>query len=355
MYALLKPLLFRLEPEAAHERALAALVWLSRRPGLVRLLSAYGQVHDPRLRIHRLGLTFANPVGLAAGLDKNAVALPVWAALGFAFCEVGSVTALAQPGNPRPRLFRLVEDEAIVNRMGFNNDGAEVVAARLRRLEHDGYRPLFPIGINLGKSKVVPLEKAAEDYLASLEQLSMLADYLVVNVSSPNTPGLRELQEASQLDELLSALEPGRRAVPMLLKLSPDLSFAQLDAVVELALKHHLAGIVATNTTTSRAGLMRDPGEAGGLSGRPLKARSLAVLRHLRAALGERLAIVSVGGVASADDVYARLKLGASLVQLYTSLVYQGPGLVRRINRGLLQRLERDGVPTLENVIGIDA
>ena len=355
MYSLVKPVLFRQDPEAAHERVLAGLTWLSRRPGLLRLLSAYGQHRDPRLQLHRFGLTFANPVGLAAGLDKNAVALPVWSALGFGFCEVGSVTALAQPGNPRPRLFRLLKDEAIVNRMGFNNDGAEAVAARLRRLEHDGYRPLFPIGINLGKSKVVPLEKAAEDYLASLEQLSMLADYLVVNVSSPNTPGLRGLQEASRLDDLLSALEPGRRAVPMLLKVSPDLSFAQLDAIVELALKHHLTGIIATNTTTSRAGLSRDPGEAGGLSGRPLAARSLEVLRHLRGALGERLPIVSVGGIASADDVYTRLKLGASLVQLYTSLVYQGPGLVRSINRGLLQRLERDGAPTLESVIGADA
>jgi dihydroorotate dehydrogenase len=355
VYALLRPLLFRQEAEVAHERALAALGWLSRRPGLLRLLSAYGQVRDPRLQLRRFGLTFANPVGLAAGLDKNAVAVSAWAALGFGFCEVGSVTALAQPGNPKPRLFRLVEDEAIVNRMGFGSDGAETVAARLRQLEHDGYRPLFPIGINLGKSKVVPLEKAAEDYLASLEQLSALADYLVVNVSSPNTPRLRELQEASRLDELLAALRPGQRAVPMLLKLSPDLSFAQLDAAVALAFKHHLTGLIATNTTTSRAGLSRDPGEEGGLSGRPLAARSLEILKHLRATVGERLPIISVGGIASSDDVYVRLKLGASLVQLYTALVYQGPSLVRRINRGLLQRLERDGAPDLESVIGTEA
>lgn len=323
-----------------------ALAWSSRHPGALRLISSLCSFHDPRLETHCFGLRFPNPIGLAAGFDKHAKALLAWPALGFGFVEIGSVTAQAQPGNPKPRLFRLPEDNALINRFGFNNDGAEVVTARLRRV-----KPLapVPVGINLGKSKTTPLDKAPEDYLHSLQQLWPVADYFVINVSSPNTPNLRELQEKTRLAELLQAImnevnaRPDTR--PVLLKIAPDLSWEQLDEVLELALGHGVAGLIATNTTTSRQGVSHPlRNEVGGLSGEPLKMRSLEVLHHLRAQLGNSLPIISVGGVSSVEDVYERLEAGASLVQLYTALVYQGPRLVRALNQGLARKLEREGM-----------
>ena len=345
MYTRLKPLLFRSDAERIHERVMGALSWTAERPGALRLLGAACTVRDPGLSTRAFGLNFPNPVGLAAGFDKNAVAVPTWAALGFGFVEVGSVTARAQGGNPRPRLFRLPEDEAIVNRMGFNNDGAEAVAARLAALRKTG-NVTVPLGVNVGKSKVTPLERAPQDYLESLGTLWPHADYFVVNVSSPNTPGLRALQERERLDELLGAIGEFTAAQPpkpVLLKLAPDLSDAALAEVAELATTHRLAGLVATNTTVSRSGLKTPLDEAGGLSGKPLRARSLEVLQFLTG-LGTGLPVVSVGGVASADDIFARLEAGACLVQLYTSLVYEGPLLVRRLNRGLQARLEQEGL-----------
>ncbi len=345
LYTRLKPLLFRSDAERVHERVMGALSWTAEHPGALRLLGAACTVRDPRLQTHAFGLTFPNPVGLAAGFDKNAVAVPTWAALGFGFVEVGSVTAYTQDGNPKPRLFRSPEDDAIINRMGFNNEGAEVVAARLEALREAGSVPV-PLGVNIGKSKVTPLADAPHDYLESLKALWPHADYFVINVSSPNTPGLRALQEREPLDELLGAVgaftatQPPK---PVLLKVAPDLSDEALAEVAELAVEHNLAGLVATNTTVSRDRLTAPVDESGGLSGRPLRARSLEVL-HFLTGLGTGLPIVSVGGVATPDDVFARLEAGACLVQLYTSLVYEGPLLVGRLNRGLLARLEQRGL-----------
>ena len=349
MYRRLKPLLFRGDPERVHERAMAGLAWAAEHPGALRLVSAACSVRNPRLETRAFGLTFPNPVGLAAGFDKNAVAVPTWAALGFGFIEVGSVTAHAQPGNPKPRLFRLPADAALVNRLGFNNEGAAAVASRLETLRQSGLQ--VPLGVNVGKSKVTLLEDAPADYLASLRQLWPYADYFVINVSSPNTPGLRALQERERLTELLAEVQTFRTsqpAKPVLLKVAPDLSDHELADIAELAVNHELSGLVATNTTVLRRGLSAPFDEAGGLSGRPLKARSLEVLRFLTS-LKTGLPLVSVGGVNSADDVVARLEAGAVLVQLYTSFVYEGPFLLRRLNRGLLARLEQRGA-TLSNL-----
>ena len=351
MYARLKPFLFRSDPERVHERAMGGLAWAGEHPGALRLVSAACSVRDPRLTTPAFGLTFPNPLGLAAGFDKNAIAVPTWAALGFGFVEVGSITAHAQPGNPRPRLFRLPDDAALVNRLGFNNEGAAAVALRLRALKQAG--PLsVPLGVNIGKSKVTPLENAPEDYLNSLGKLWPWADYFVINVSSPNTPGLRALQERERLTDLLAAIQNFRTsqpAKPVLLKVAPDLSDHELADIAELAVNYELSGLVATNTTVLRRGLSTPFDETGGLSGRPLKARSLAVLHFLKS-LGTGLPLVSVGGISSVDDVLARFGAGAVLVQLYTSLVYEGPFLLRRLNRELLGRLEQRGATLAELV-----
>ena len=347
MYRLARPLLFRLDAERAHDLAVGALARASRHPGALRLLDLALATHDPRLAVDAFGLTFPNPVGLAAGMDKNARAVPAFLALGFGSVEVGSVTAEAQAGNPRPRMFRLPEDLALINRMGFNNEGARAVAARLAAWRAEG-AVSAPVGVNVGKSRSAPVEGARADYAASLVASWDVADYLVVNVSSPNTPGLRALQEEAALDDLLELIGECRTSLgprPVLLKIAPDLDPAQLDGIVGTAERHGLDGIVATNTTTSRSALRRDPGEAGGLSGRPLAGRSLAFLRALR----ERtdLPLISVGGIATAADVVERLRLGADLVQLYTSLVYEGPGLVGRICRDLRRGIDEAGAPSL--------
>ncbi|MFI7482275.1 quinone-dependent dihydroorotate dehydrogenase [Kocuria sp. M1R5S2] len=309
---------------------------------------------DPALEVRAMGLRFPSPFGLAAGFDKGAEGIGALTDLGFGHVEIGTVTAQAQPGNPRPRLFRLVADRAVVNRMGFNNEGAEVVAPRLararRELEADHRGRARPvIGVNIGKTKVVPLEDAVDDYLQSTRTLAPLADYLVVNVSSPNTPGLRQLQEIESLRPLLAAVgaaadEAADRHVPLLVKIAPDLSDADVRAVADLALDLGLDGIVATNTTVSREGLVSDTAEveacgAGGLSGAPLRRRSLEVLRLLRERVGDRLALVSVGGVTTAEDVRERLDAGATLVQGYTAFLYEGPYWARRINQGLAREL----------------
>jgi dihydroorotate dehydrogenase len=351
VYSLLKPLLFRLEPERVHDLVMGGLEVAGRVSPLLALLGAMYRVQDRRLETECFGLRFPNPVGLAAGMDKNARAVAAWPALGFGFVELGSMTAQAQPGNPKPRLFRLPADGAIINRMGFNNDGAEAVAARLRQP-----RPAVPIGINLGKSKVTPLEEAPGDYLYSLKQLWPHGDYFVVNVSSPNTPGLRELQDRERLEELLSALmgfvAQQHHPKPMLLKIAPDLTWSQLDQIMELVLHYRLSGIIATNTTLSREGLHAPIEQAGGLSGGPLRERSREVLRHLLQQLKGRLPVVSVGGIFGAQDVIERLKLGASLVQVYTGFVYEGPGLLRQINWGLLEYLERSTAVDIQRLIG---
>jgi dihydroorotate dehydrogenase len=348
----LRPLLFNLpgrDPEAAHERVLGLLAWVARHPTLTHALAVasttiYGETHGLGREV--FGLRFPNPIGLAAGFDKNGVAPPAVAALGFGFVEIGTVTWHAQPGNPRPRLFRLPTDEALINRMGFNNEGALAVAQRLAAMP----RPGVPLGISLGKSKVTPLENAVADYLATLDALYHYGDFFAVNVSSPNTPGLRALQERDRLDALLAALslrlteranEEGRRSQKSLLvKVAPDLDDAALDTIVEVCLAHGASGLIAVNTTLAREGLsarvppaLRD--EVGGLSGRPLLERALAVVRHLHERAGDRLPIVGCGGIITADDARRMLDAGASLVQLYTGFIYEGPGVARHIARGL--------------------
>ncbi|MER3556019.1 MAG: dihydroorotate dehydrogenase (quinone) [Meiothermus sp.] len=339
MYALVKPLLFRQNPEAVHDLVMAGLEFAGQHRPLLQLIAAFCRVQDARLGSEVFGLYFPNPIGLAAGLDKNALAVPVWPALGFGFVEIGSVTALAQPGNPKPRLFRLPQDEALINRMGFNNQGAEAVAQRLERLYKTGGKPAVPLGINLGKSKLTPLEEAPQDYLHSLQTLWEYGDYFAVNVSSPNTPGLRQLQDRERLEELLAALTDFTKTQPqpkpLLLKIAPDLTWEGTDEILELAERYGLSGIIATNTTTGREGLKTPVDEAGGLSGRPLRSRSLEVLRYLRRHTA--LPIVSVGGIFTAEDVLERLQSGAALVQLYTAFIYEGPTLLRRLCQGLLR------------------
>jgi dihydroorotate dehydrogenase len=302
------------------------------------------------LRVRALGLEFPGPLGLAAGFDKDARGTRGLAALGFGFVEVGTVTARAQPGNPRPRMFRLTADRALVNRMGFNNAGAAAAAARLARARGG---PV--VGVNIGKTRAVPDADAAADYAASARAVAAVADYVVVNVSSPNTPGLRDLQAADRLRPVLVAVRaaldaaaPGRR-VPLLVKIAPDLADADVDAVADLALELGLDGIIATNTTTSRDGLASPAAEvaaagAGGLSGPPLRARSLAVLRRLHARAGDRLVLIAAGGIETPDDAWERLRAGATLVQAYTGFVYGGPLWPRRMHAGLARRLAQGRV-----------
>jgi dihydroorotate dehydrogenase len=337
---LLRPALFALDAETAHERTLALLARVG--PALRPLRARLPAVDHPRLARTVWGLHFPNPVGLAAGFDKQAACLDAWEALGFGFVEVGTVTARPQPGNPRPRLFRLPADGALVNRLGFNSDGAERVA---RRLAATGRRRI-PVGVNLGKSGEVPLEAAVGDYLASFERLAPLADYVVVNVSSPNTPGLRDLQAAPRLRTLVESLvacnrtlPPGRagRPRPILVKLSPDLDDASLDAALDAALGAGAEGVVATNTTLRRDGLRTPGAEPGGLSGRPLAARSREVVARVHRRTAGRVPIVGVGGIFSPADARAMLEAGATLVQVYTGLVYGGPLTPARICRGLLR------------------
>jgi dihydroorotate dehydrogenase len=337
MYSLLKPLLFSLDPETVHDGVLGLLETTARTKPLLEMVRAFCATPNPRLETDCMGLRFPNPVGLAAGLDKNALALPIWAALGFGFVELGSVTAKAQSGNDKPRLFRLPEDGALINRMGFNNHGADVVAARLELWQHTHGASRVPLGINLGKSKITPLEDAPQDYLYSLNKLYKHGDYFVLNVSSPNTPNLRQLQDRAPLEQLLTAVmgfvRAQERQKPIALKIAPDLTWEQIDEILELAQNHNLAAIIATNTTIARDGLRSNLQETGGLSGQPLKQRSLEVLHHL--VKHATLPIISVGGIASPEDAKIRLEAGATLVQLYSGFIFEGPMLPKRIAQGL--------------------
>jgi dihydroorotate dehydrogenase len=351
MYRLLYRMVLRRVPaEAAHLAAFGLIRVFGRVPGAARLLGRWLGPREPVLRVRALGLSFPGPVGLAAGFDKDARGTRGLAALGFGFVEVGTVTARAQPGNPRPRMFRLTADRALVNRMGFNNAGAAAAAARLARARGG---PV--VGVNIGKTRAVPDADAAADYAASARAVAAVAGYVVVNVSSPNTPGLRDLQAADRLRPVLvavrSALDaavPGRR-VPLLVKIAPDLADTDVDAVADLALELGLDGIIATNTTVSRDGLASPAAEvaaagAGGLSGPPLRARSLAILRRLHARAGDRLVLIAVGGIETPDDAWERLRAGATLVQAYTAFVYGGPLWPRRMHAGLARRLAQGRV-----------
>lgn len=349
-----------LPAETAHRLGSALLGAMMWPPGMKALWRWLTGARDPRLRLTVFGRELPSPLGLAAGFDKDARHPAALAALGFGFVEIGTVTAQAQSGNPRPRMFRLTRDRALINRLGFNNRGATAAAARLHR------RPAVPLlGVNIGKTKLVGEDGALADYAASTEQLGPCADYLVVNVSSPNTPGLRDLQAVDKLRPLLAHVRTAldravpERRVPLLVKIAPDLADADVDRVADLALELGLDGIVATNTTIARTGLRTPAAEvlalgAGGLSGPPVAARALAVLRRLRARVGDRLVLIAVGGVETADDVWARITAGATLVQGYTGFIYGGPLWPRRIHRRLSRRLAASGLPDLRAAIGSD-
>jgi dihydroorotate dehydrogenase len=345
-----RPLFFRQDSEHAHEVGVKAMTWLGRlaplRAGLeFRMRRALSEARP----VHAFGLTFPNCVGLAAGFDKNAEAWPAAAALGFGHVEIGTITALAQPGNPKPRVFRYPAHEAVINRMGFNNEGSEAVAARLARQPRRGSRAI-PLGVNLGKSKVTEIEKAAEDYLASFSRLADYADYLVLNVSSPNTPNLRQLQDESRLRELLAVITranraradvPGKGRVPLLLKIAPDLTWPQIDAVLAVIAEYGLDGIIATNTTLARPGFFANVNEAGGLSGAPLSRRSTEVVGYISRATGGRLPIIGVGGIVDVRTAAEKLDAGATLVQVYTGMIYRGPFFAADLARGLINRYRR--------------
>ena len=354
LYPFLRPFLFSLDPEHAHHLALQALHWVQNAP------LRPSPPSDPRLSQEVWGVRFPNPVGLAAGYDKNAEVPLAWSALGFGFAELGTLTAQAQPGNPKPRIFRLEEDRACINRLGFNNDGATAAAQRLGRLL-TGRRCPIPLGFNIGKSRTTPLEDAVNDYLESGALLLPFADYLVVNVSSPNTPELRKLQEVERLAKLLEALiaqaaqlaqQTDTSPKPIVVKIAPDLSQAEIHEIAKLALDVGVDGLIATNTTITRPDLRNPVNEDGGLSGRPLAKRATEVLRTLFQAVEGRLPLIGVGGIFSAADAYERICAGASLVQVYTGLIYEGPFLPRRIARGLDQILEREGLSTIRDAVG---
>lgn len=349
--AIVRPLLFRLDPERAHR---LALHWLSV-PGFGRLVS--GPPHrDPRLTQELAGTAFPNPIGLAAGFDKDGEAVEAWARMGFGFVELGTVTPRPQAGNPKPRVFRLPADRALINRMGFNNAGAAALGDRLRALD-----PPIPVGVNIGKNRETPLERTAEDYASAVLSLGWSPAYFAINVSSPNTPGLRDLQDPEALAELVDAvrhadgrLPPHNRVTPLFVKVSPDLSAEDLEAIVTVALQKRIAGLIATNTTLSRHGMRTETQEEGGLSGPPLMGRSLEVIRAIRRLAGHRLVVIGVGGVSSVEDVLQMLRAGADLVQVYTALVYEGPSLVRRLCRGLSRELDRLNAESLQDIAALE-
>jgi dihydroorotate dehydrogenase len=328
----LKPILFTMDPELVHEMAIATLETLSRIPWLLDFVPRLG---EQKLSRELFGLRFPNPIGLAAGFDKNGLALPAWEALGFGFIEVGTITAEGQIGNPRPRIFRIPEMEALINRLGFNNQGVEKIAVRLEQLRLTSNWPKIPVGINIGKSKVVPLEEAASDYVRSFRRLQGLGDYFVLNVSSPNTPDLRKLQEKTAIDELFRAIQQQNQGKPLLVKIAPDLTREQLDHILALAKQYQLAGVIATNTTVDQQTIPEDKRQPGGLSGRPLRTRSLEFLRYIKS--HSSLPVISVGGIMNGKDAKERFDAGADLVQIYTGFVYRGPRLVREIADSLIQ------------------
>ncbi|MEH2246102.1 quinone-dependent dihydroorotate dehydrogenase [Nostoc sp.] len=366
----IRPLLFNLvktDPEWLHQQTIRSFSWLSQ-TGVHQRASWVNQrlnqslcLYDSRLEQNLFGLNFPNPVGLAAGFDKDGIAAGIWSNLGFGFAELGTVTFHAQPGNPRPRLFRLPLDKAALNRMGFNNRGAAAMAARLGQ-EKQELTQSIPIGINLGKSKVTPLEAAAQDYLDSFRLLKDLGDYFVVNVSSPNTPGLRSLQDASMLSAILDLLQQENiTQKPIFVKIAPDLDLVAIADIITLAKTYQLAGIIATNTTIRRDGLKtqvidqtgKSPQlEAGGISGEPLRDRSTEVIRFIWQQTQGQIPIIGVGGIFSSFDAWEKITAGASLIQVYTGWVYEGPLMVRRILLDLLSKLEQSGFNSINEAVG---
>lgn len=338
---IIRPLLFLFDPEKVHHFTFSWLKFVNRIPLVPALLRARYQVKDKRLEREVFGIKFPNPVGLAAGLDKNAELFSELSSLGFGFIEIGTVTPKPQPGNPPKRLFRLVEDEGIINRMGFNNEGVEAIVARLKKNKN------VIIGGNIGKNKWTENDKAHEDYLYCFEHLAPYVDYFVVNVSSPNTPNLRSLQEKEPLQKLLTLLQEANgklsKSKPILLKIAPDLTDEQLMDIIDIVEQTRIAGVIATNTTITREGLTSEKkAETGGLSGRPLTQRSTEVIRFLAEKSQHRFPIIGVGGIHTPEDALEKLRAGASLVQIFTGFIYEGPSLIKRINKAIIKRMKSE-------------
>jgi dihydroorotate dehydrogenase len=361
--SLIRPLLFRKDPEESHE---VMLRLLARLEFICGTLEDLYKVEDDRLVVQIGPLNFINPVGLAAGFDKNALAPKTIAAFGFGFMEVGAITAQAQSGNPKPRLYRLPEDDALINRLGFNNEGAAAIALRLDRLRARGARPKIPLGMNIGRTKLVETKDAVADFLWCFEKLFSHGDFFTLNVSSPNTPNLRDLQEKALLRELVLAVQEKNRELaaqakiglkPVFVKIAPDMEFSQVDDIIEVVGEADLTGIVATNATAfMRQGLKSaNASQPGGLSGRPITAVATKFIAHIYQTTRGRLPVIGVGGVFTAHDAYDKIKAGASAVQIYTGWVYEGPGAVKRINRGLLRLMERDGLRSVSEAVGREA
>ncbi|MGH7774577.1 MAG: quinone-dependent dihydroorotate dehydrogenase [Candidatus Binatia bacterium] len=356
---LVRPVLFLKDPEKTHEQTVALLSSLSFLEGALERLFV---VRDRRLQVRIGPLTFSNPVGLAAGFDKNGTAIRIWPGFGFGFMEIGAITALPQPGNPQPRLFRLPKDQALINRLGFNNEGSVAIAAYLEGQRKNGKVVSIPLGINVGRSKIVETKDAARDYLFTFEKLYLYGDYFTLNVSSPNTPHLRELQEKSHLKELLKAIQARNQELAaqhkinekaILVKIAPDMDFSQLDEIIEVLQSHRVAGIIATNATAFlRENLVTRIDEPGGLSGRPLSVKATSMIRHIYAVTQGQMPIIGSGGIFTAEDAYEKIKAGATAVQIYTGFVYEGPAAVKRINCGLLGLMEKEGFKSLAEVVG---
>jgi len=360
--SLIRPILFRKDPEQSHE---AVLHMLACNEWLYGTLEDFYKVEDERLAVKIGPLTFANPVGLAGGFDKNALAPKMISAFGFGFMEVGAITAQAQPGNPKPRLYRLPEDAALINRLGFNNEGADAIAIKLDRLRARGWKPKIPLGMNIGRTKIVETKDAVADFLACFEKLYPHGDFFTLNVSSPNTPNLRDLQEKSLLYELLAAVQQKNLLLAAMgksdpkavfVKIAPDMEFGQVDEIIEVVDQVKLTGIVATNATAFRREGLKSPiaQEPGGLSGRPITAMVTRFISHIYRNTRGRLPIIGVGGIFDAYDAYEKIKAGANAVQIYTGWIYEGPGAVKRINKGLLRLLERDGLKQTSEAVGRD-
>ncbi|HEY2991085.1 MAG TPA: quinone-dependent dihydroorotate dehydrogenase [Candidatus Binatia bacterium] len=359
---LVRPLLFLRDAEKTHEQTLALVARLG---FLEPVLENFFCVDDGRLQVRLDALTLANPVGLAAGFDKNGLAIPIWPGFGFGFVEIGAITAQPQPGQPKPRLFRLPHDEALINRLGFNNAGAEAISAKLKALRSNGRPGKIPLGINIGRTKVVATKDATADYLFTFEKLFPFGDYFTVNVSSPNTPELRDLQQRGHLANLLEAIQAQNRGLArrsgikeksVFVKIDPDMALAQVDEVIAVAQAQKIAGIVATNASAFlRESLTAPVDQPGGLSGKPLRARSTAFIRHIHRTTRGSLPIIGAGGIFTAEDAYEKIKAGATAVQILTGFIYEGPGAVKRINRGLLELMERDGIKNIVEAVGVAA
>ncbi|MCM3747157.1 quinone-dependent dihydroorotate dehydrogenase [Paenibacillus pasadenensis] len=359
--SLAKPVFFSMDPEKAHHLVIDGLHQAARVPGMTSVLEGvYGVPNMQELHTELFGLNFRHPVGLAAGLDKNAKSVPGFSSVGFGFMEVGTVTPRPQAGNELPRLFRLPSDEALINRMGFNNDGTAAMAGRLGALRSRK----IPVFVNIGKNKATPNELAHEDYITCIRDLYVYADLFVVNISSPNTPDLRALQHGDELRTLLTAVtgeirEQGRKAgadaKPVLVKIAPDMTAEQLELTAETIASSGVNGIIATNTTLSREGLTHsNAGESGGLSGRPLTERSTEVVSQLYRMTGGKLPIIGSGGIFTAEDAYRKIRAGASLVEIYTAMIYRGPGIVKEIAVGLRDLLRKDGYANITEAVGAD-